>query len=433
MYWRKIALLASLAALALPASAHAAFPGDIGKIAYSRYAAQGEAWGYNVFAINPDGSGVTNLTPGVYRVDEEPDWSADGKKIVFASRDLFSGPSDLYTINADGSDVARITHLTNAELPYTAAGPTWSPDSSKIAFHFGAQVWVMKSDGTGLTNVTPSGFRVEGPPAWSPKGDRIAMAGAHSSLEDPAIYTMRPDGSDLQVAVPGLWFRVDWSPDGSMFVMDGFGANDYVWIANTDGSGLHGFPATHGTENPIWSPDGTKIAFGRITFEGTAIEVMNADGSDIHAITPLDSSLEALAHISSWQPIPNHPPDCSNVAASRPVLTTANRKLVPITLDGATDSDGDPVTLSVEAVTQDEPVTGRGDATAPDAIDERDGELRVRAERNPHGDGRVYRIAFTASDNHGGSCSGTATVSVPRKKHKPAVDSAPPSYDSFAG
>jgi hypothetical protein len=104
---------------------------------------------------------------------------------------------------------------------------------------------------------------------------------------------------------------------------------------------------------------------------------------------------------------------------------------VPLALDGATDPDGDPVTLSVDGVTQDEPVVGSGDPTSPDAVDEGDGQLRVRAERNPHGDGRVYRIAFTASDGRGGSCSGTATVSVPRKKRQPAVDSAPPSYDSF--
>jgi hypothetical protein len=114
------------------------------------------------------------------------------------------------------------------------------------------------------------------------------------------------------------------------------------------------------------------------------------------------------------------------------VLTTANRRLVAIALEGATDPDGDLVTLSVDGVTQDEPVLGSGDSTSPDAIDDGEGELRIRAERDPRGDGRVYRIAFTASDARGVSCSGTATVSVPRKRHKPAVDSAPPSYDSLA-
>jgi hypothetical protein len=43
----------------------------------------------------------------------------------------------------------------------------------------------------------------------------------------------------------------------------------------------------------------------------------------------------------------------------------------------------------------------------------------------------VYRIAFRATDAQGGSCDGQVTVSVPRRKRQAAVDSAPPSYDSF--
>jgi hypothetical protein len=115
------------------------------------------------------------------------------------------------------------------------------------------------------------------------------------------------------------------------------------------------------------------------------------------------------------------------------VLTTVNRRLVPNSLEGATDPDGDPITLSVDGVTQDEPVTGPRDHTTPDAVNLGDGDVRLRAERNPNGDGRVYRIAFTAADGRGGSCSATATVAVPRRKHQQAADSAPPSYDSFGG
>jgi hypothetical protein len=188
---------------------------------------------------------------------------------------------------------------------------------------------------------------------------------------------------------------------------------------------------------PVWSPDRTKIAFQLFSCVNTqactsGISTMNSDGTNQTEVTngPADGAAQEDTS-PDWQPIPNRPPDCSGVAASRPVLTTANHRLVPITLDGATDPDGDPVTLSVDGVTQDEPVVSAGDNTSPDAIDQGDGQLRIRAERNPHGDGRVYRIAFTASDGRGGSCSGTAKVSVPRKARKPAVDSAPPSYDSL--
>jgi hypothetical protein len=175
--------------------------------------------------------------------------------------------------------------------------------------------------------------------------------------------------------------------------------------------------------DPVWSPDGTKIVIGG------PLKTMNPDGSGITPVGP--PRTELFTSDPDWQPIVNQPPDCSTVAASRPVLGTVNRRLVPLTLDGATDPDGDAVTHSIDGITQDEPVRGRGDATSPDATDEGDGEVGIRAERSPHGDGRVYQIAFTVTDGRGASCSGTAAVGVPRHKKKAAVDSAPPSYDSF--
>jgi hypothetical protein len=130
-----------------------------------------------------------------------------------------------------------------------------------------------------------------------------------------------------------------------------------------------------------------------------------------------------------WAPIPNRPPDCSHVTASPGTLWPPNHKLVSASLAGATDPDGDQVTLTITGVTQDEP-TGR----APDAaLGPASNQVKLRAKRSSHGDGRVYRIAFSASDGKGGDCTGTATVGVPRKKNYPAVDSAPPSYDSLVG
>jgi hypothetical protein len=129
----------------------------------------------------------------------------------------------------------------------------------------------------------------------------------------------------------------------------------------------------------------------------------------------------------------NRPPDCSRVTVTPAVLSPAKRHFTRVRLAGATDPDGDAVGISITAVSQDEPVSGRGagklapdarTAAAPDRV-------RLRRERNGQGDGRVYRISFTVSDGNGGSCDGTATVGVPRKKRVAAVDSSPPAYDSF--
>jgi uncharacterized repeat protein (TIGR01451 family) len=122
----------------------------------------------------------------------------------------------------------------------------------------------------------------------------------------------------------------------------------------------------------------------------------------------------------------NHNPICTGVTGG-PDLWPPNHKLRLITLTGATDPDGDPVTTTVTGVTQDEPLDGLGDGdTSPDAFQgPASNQVSLRAERSGLGDGRVYRIAFDVADNHGGSCTGTAFVGVPhdRGAHSTPIDS----------
>ena len=128
------------------------------------------------------------------------------------------------------------------------------------------------------------------------------------------------------------------------------------------------------------------------------------------------------------RPVPNRPPDCSTVTAATDIAKKSN--LITVTLRGATDPDGDPVALRVTGVTQDEPLTGPGDQTTIDALAGATPDtVRVRNEAGTKGDGRVYRISFEGDDGREGTCSGTVKVSVPRRGV--AVDSAPPSYNSF--
>jgi dipeptidyl aminopeptidase/acylaminoacyl peptidase len=215
-----------------------------------------------------------------------------------------------------------------------------------------------------------------------------------------------------------------WSPDGSQIAFDRAGV---IWVMNSDGSDETSLGV--GGENPAWSPDGTRIAFQTFGGEGFDIATVAATGTGPQFVTR-DASTDLNP---DWQPLPNRPPDCSAVEASPSVLERAVRsRFVSVTLEGATDPDGGAVPLQIDGVTQDEPVRGRGDPTAPDAREGlRPAEVRLRSERAPRGDGRVYRIAFTAGDSGGASCVGTATVSVPRHRGREAVDSAPPSFDSF--
>jgi hypothetical protein len=122
----------------------------------------------------------------------------------------------------------------------------------------------------------------------------------------------------------------------------------------------------------------------------------------------------------------NTPPACSGATAGGPIWPP-NHKLVARTITGVTDADGDPVTITITGITQDEPVDapGMGDGkTSPDAVIGSGGSFQVRAERAGTGDGRVYRVSFTAEDDLGGVCSGVVAIGVPHDRSgAPAVDS----------
>src|SRR5438034_6312648 len=126
--------------------------------------------------------------------------------------------------------------------------------------------------------------------------------------------------------------------------------------------------------------------------------------------------------------IKNRPPNCRTAAPIPAELWPPNHKFVRIKVRGVTDPDGDPVTITVGSIFQDEPVkkkgTGSGN-TCSDATGVGTSTAQVRSERggNPHvpGDGRVYHIRFTGDDGEGGTCTADVRVCVPhdhRPKHK---------------
>ena len=172
--------------------------------------------------------------------------------------------------------------------------------------------------------------------------------------------------------------------------------------------------------------------------ESEGLDVFEGLGGLLHwqigQITSRGPPTYGTGHTALVHFIPaNRAPDCSGVSADSSVLWPPNHKLRAVTLSGATDPDGDLVSLSIDSVTQDEPVSGdRGGGKGTDAAAaEATNRVLLRAERDGVGDGRVYRVAFTGSDGRGGTCAGVAEVAVPHSRAGTAIDSAPPGYSSF--
>jgi Tol biopolymer transport system component len=193
-------------------------------------------------------------------------------KIAFIREPLHTGYAGvLWVMNHDGS---RQRLLADA-----SGGMRWSPDGQKIAFTArsgkSSDVFVMNADGTGKQRLT-SDPRWESGLAWSPDGQRIAFdRGVGDNTE---IYTMNADGSDQRRLTSEAWGGdLAWSPLGNKIAFvsrrDG---NAEIYVMNADGSGQRNLTRnTAGDRNPVWSPEGRRIAFE----SNWQIDVMNADGS----------------------------------------------------------------------------------------------------------------------------------------------------------
>ena len=111
--------------------------------------------------------------------------------------------------------------------------------------------------------------------------------------------------------------------------------------------------------------------------------------------------------------VSNPPPVCTGATASAPTLFPPNHKFVTENVLGVTDVSA-PFTINIDGIKQDEPLNGGGSGhTCPDGKGVGTDTALVRAEREGTGDGRVYHIAFTATDINGNSCSGNVSVCVP--------------------
>jgi TolB protein len=110
-----------------------------------------------LFVVNADGSGLRQLTPWSLDAGDRPDWSPDGKLILFRAP-AKNNRGNLYTINPDGSGLKQLTHYPGNVV----VTGSFSPDGEWITFAKSANVFVMRADGTGARRIT------QGVSAWSP-------------------------------------------------------------------------------------------------------------------------------------------------------------------------------------------------------------------------------------------------------------------------
>jgi hypothetical protein len=284
--------------------------------------------GSRIESIEPDGSRRRVVFPNDLNVHHDRiSFSPDGTRIAFDN--YLVDEYGIETANTDGTDVARLTEGVNDSWA------SWSPDGSRIVFsstrydpaiegcepgfpheyRCPTDIYVMDVDGSSVVRLTddPAG---EFMPRWSPDGSRIAFVreGDLAAGTYEAVFTMRPDGTDIHQISSGNRgsdFWPSWSPDGTQVVFAAIRNEDWgIWAVDADGSNermiLGGSRAGY-VDNPVWSPDGTLIAFvGNLAVDDyspeDALYVMRPDGT---GVTPIaDAPGVGVAGDLAWQPVP---------------------------------------------------------------------------------------------------------------------------------
>ena len=162
----------------------------------------------------------TNITNNPDKVDVDPDWSSDGKKIVFTKSNVGEDPqtstsSEIWVMNPDGSGLAQLTFDAVDQR-----GPAWSPDGTRITYSCkqgtvapdsDLEVCVMNADGTGQTQLTFNTVN-DAAPVFSPDGQKIVWNRGGGGGTGNHIWVMNPDGTgQTQITIPpGTNFFPDW-------------------------------------------------------------------------------------------------------------------------------------------------------------------------------------------------------------------------------
>jgi subtilase family serine protease len=239
-----------------------------GKIVFGR----GGFGRFNILTADDIG-GQNSITELTNQSEQEPVFSPDGNTILFKSfRDYDSGvfsEGDLYSMNANGYDQARLTANASPKTNYS-----YSPDSSQIVFIVDGNVWKMNADGSSKTQLADLVDEIIRP-AFSPDGAKIIF------LYDGTIWRMDADGANqAELSSPGDKDSARYSPDGlriifssaqDVYTMDADGTNETKLIDQDD--------VNYDLDDPVYSPDGTKILMECRGASGINVCTANADGS----------------------------------------------------------------------------------------------------------------------------------------------------------
>ena len=329
-----IAALACLFGGGLTASPAGASPGPW--VVFQTSLRDGQFGDEGVFLVRPDGTGQHEVGTAVPGEHVHPDWSSDGRTLVFAG--LVGDRHQIIRFDPlndpTGAHARQLTACAGSCLD--DMDPALSPDDAKIAYlRIGGplitigQVEVPATQKLQIATVTAGGltqvktiFQTTtttelNAPRWSPNGSQLVFWTDHvnpdtGQVDETAVFTIRADGTQPQQVTPQSMVagECDWSPDGTRLVfathpLVAFNFDPVVsnlFTVRPDGTGLrqltHATTANDRATQARYTPDG-RIIYTRVTPAARTLWLISADGSDG---SPVPAHGERIRTHGDWQP-----------------------------------------------------------------------------------------------------------------------------------
>jgi len=245
----------------------------------------------SIYTMNDDGTNSTRLRAG-----ENPAWSPDHSKIVFEANNT------VFIMNADGTGAKALTGVQGD------IGASFTPDGAQVVFaHQNAktgnsEIFTVNADGTNRQLLLKLGNTSVSAPRISPDGTKLAFQSTRRNETDVVVMDLATGRRSIVAGGPNFQTFPVWSPDSKRlaFKTGQLDKGQCIGVVNGDGTGMKLFTNDVGFCSTMsWSPDGKELAFTSTTAGTTGIYRAPVDtpASPTRLTTP---STKALDVKLSW-------------------------------------------------------------------------------------------------------------------------------------